>query len=429
LGRSPNTIIMIKNRIAIIALLTALNFLNYIDRAVLSAVLPEIEKELHLTGFESGWLATAFLIGYFATSPWFGSRADKGARKGLIAFGVLVWSLATIASGLSTGLVSLLVARVMVGVGEASFATLGPTIIDDLTPPDRKGKALSIFYMAIPVGYALGYVLGGAIGKSYGWRNAMFVAGIPGVVLAGVCLMIVEPHRKLVSAKTSILKGLVTLAKIPLYRRATIGYILYTAALGAFAFFAPKFLVKLYPRQLDGSGLDVANANFYFGVVTLSAGAIATLVGGRWADSSQRGLPPVPEGDDAYRSRENKVGVNKLFRICMLGMMLATPLTVLAPFMPTATGFFAVVFFIQLGLFVSTSPINAIFLRSVPSTMRASAMATSIFAIHAFGDLWSPPLLGLIDDHLGMLAAMGALAVCFAGALFVWAPRKREAEA
>src|SRR5262245_17363546 len=151
---------MIRSRVAILALLTGLNLLNFIDRAILAAVLPQMVPDLGMSNFEGGLLNTAFLIGYFATCPVFGARADKKARKGLLALGVVIWSVATVGSGLATGFWTMLAARVVVGVGEASFAVLAPTIIDDVTPPERKGSALSTFYLAIPLGYALGYIVG-----------------------------------------------------------------------------------------------------------------------------------------------------------------------------------------------------------------------------------------------------------------------------
>src|SRR5438046_105676 len=147
---------MIKNRPAILALLTALNFLSYIDRLVLPAVLASVEKELGLSKTAAGLGATAFLIGYFVAAPFFGARA----------------------------------ARAFVGVGEAAYATLAPTIIDDLTPLDRKGQALAVFYLAIPLGSALGYMIGGTIDKHLGWRAAFFIAGGPGLALALTCLLI-----------------------------------------------------------------------------------------------------------------------------------------------------------------------------------------------------------------------------------------------
>ena len=129
---------MIRRPAAILALLTGLNLLNYLDRLVLSAVLPKLQDELSISDFEGGLLAIVFLLGYFVTSPIFGALGDRFPRKGLIALGVVIWSVATLASGLSRTLPQLICARVVVGVGEASYATLAPTIIDDVTPANKK---------------------------------------------------------------------------------------------------------------------------------------------------------------------------------------------------------------------------------------------------------------------------------------------------
>jgi len=425
---------MIRNKTAILVLLTTLNFLNYIDRMVLSAVLAHVEADLVLTKFEAGLGASAFLVGYFLTAPFFGSRADRGSRKGLIAGGVAVWSLATAATGFATGLWSLLAARAFVGVGEAAYATLAPTIIDDITPPERKNRALAVFYLAIPLGSAMGYMIGGTIDKHWGWRTAFFVAGGPGLVIALTCLLIDEPERKLAAAKTNIRDALKTLAKIPLFRRAVIGYCAYTAAIGAFSYWAPEFLIYRFPGKLDSQ-----SANFWFGLVLVAAGAIGTIVGGRWADRSQRALPRVPI-DAPHDARENRAGINALLRVCAIGMVIAAPLTVLCFFMPVPAGFFVVAFFVEIGLFLSTSPVNAIGLRAVPIELRASAMAAMIFAIHLFGDLWSPPLLGALQDGVRAVLhaaphdvtsttiAMMALPLTFALSAYLWWPRRREAE-
>ncbi len=418
---------MIKNRTAIIALLTGLNLLNYIDRTIVAAVLrkmqmPEAQGGLGLSNTQAGFLATAFLLGYFLTSPLFGARADKGARKGLIALGVAVWSLATVATGFAPTFAWMIVARIVVGVGEASYATLAPTIIDDLTPPENKGRALAIFYLAIPVGSALGYVIGGQVAAVWGWRAAFYVAGGPGLLLAITCLLIVEPHRKLREARGKILDGLRTLAKLPLFRRATLGYCAYTAAIGAFAHWAPKFIAEQYAGEVTDQ-----QASTYFGLVTVVAGAIATVLGGHWADRVQRRMPPMTEAT-SFDSRANKLGINALLRICAIGMLWAAPLTAACFWAPTAWAFFAFAFLAELGVFLSTSPVNAIGLRAVPPELRASAMAAMIFAIHLFGDLWSPTVLGYLNDLLVSSVAMMALPITFALSAYVWWPRAREAE-
>jgi len=217
-------------------------------------------------------------------------RADKTARKGLIAFGVVIWSLATVASGLAPGFWSLLAARIVCGVGEASFVVLAPTIIDDVMPPEKKGKALSLFFLAIPLGSAIGYLVGGYAANRWGWRNAFLLVGGPGIVLALACLLIAEPARKLLDAKASVMSGLREIGQVPLFRRAVFGYAAFTAAVGAFSFWAPKYLVERFPGQLN-----VKTANFWFGVVLLAAGTVGTLVGGWWADREIRKLAqPTP---------------------------------------------------------------------------------------------------------------------------------------
>lgn len=402
-------------------MLTALNFVNYIDRAVIAAVLKPMRGELALSNFEAGLLNTAFLIGYFATAPLFGARADKSARKGLIALGVVIWSLATMASGLATGFWTLLAARIVVGVGEASFTVLAPTIIDDVIPTGGKGKALAVFFLAIPLGYAIGYILGGSISYHWGWRAAFFVVGGPGVLLALSCLLIVEPPRKLLDAKAKLVDGLREIANVPLFRRATLGYCAYTAALGAFSYWAPNFLLERFPHELNDE-----TANRWFGIVLLAAGAIGTFAGGYWTDRAQRALPPAAP-DAPYDAPEHKAAVNAALRVCAIGMIIAAPLAVVCFGVPSPTVFFTVAFLAEIGLFLSTSPVNIALLRSVPAERRASAMAASIFAIHLLGDLWSSAALGLLQDALPIVLAMMALPLTFAWSGYLWWPRKREA--
>jgi MFS transporter, Spinster family, sphingosine-1-phosphate transporter len=433
---------MIKNRTAIVALLTGLNLLNYIDRYIVAAVLkkmqePEVSGGLDLSNLQGGLLATAFLLGYFLTSPMFGARADKGKRTGLIAFGVIVWSLATFATGFAHSFTQMMIARVFVGIGEASYATLAPTIIDDVTPPDKKSQTLAIFYLAIPVGSALGYLIGGMIEShmghpvlllaaqaahtaydSAGWRMAFFVAGGPGIVLALTCLFIAEPPRKLREAKAKLSETFRTLARIPLFRRAVLGYCAYTGAVSAFAYWAPKYLAERYVGDLTN-----ASADYYFGLTTVVAGALGTIIGGRWADRAARRGPPIT-ADTPWDARENKLGTNQLLRVCALGMVIAAPLTAVCFVMPTPLTFFTCAFFAEIGLFLSTSPVNAIGLRSVPPELRASAMAGMIFAIHLFGDLWSPSVLGLLNDLLISSVAMMAVPLTFAWSAYLWWPRE-----
>ena len=206
-----------------LALLTALNLLNFVDRYVLAAVLPKVRDDLHLTNFVSGLMATVFLAGYFLTSPIFGFLGDRMRRTALITFGIVVWSLATFASGLAHTAGTMLFFRAIVGVGEASFTSIAPTILDDVAPKEKKSRYLAIFFVAQPIGAALGYLLGGAIEHAYGWRYAFFLAGGPGIVLALSCLLIAEPARAS-REKADVRGSFAALWGSLQYRRAILGY-------------------------------------------------------------------------------------------------------------------------------------------------------------------------------------------------------------
>lgn len=401
----------------ILALLTGLNLLNYLDRLVVSAVLPKIQDDLHLSNLMGGLLATIFLVGYFLTAPLFGALGDRMSRKWLIALGVLVWSAATCASGLATTATELLIARAFVGIGEASYATLAPTIIDDMTDPRQKGRALAWFYGATPFGAALGYLVGGFVEARWGWRTAFFVAGAPGIASALLCLLIVEPARVVSTEKADLKRDLGVLSRADLYRKGVLGFCAYTAAVGAFSYWAPKFLYARY-------GLPLKDANFRFGLITVVAGVLATILGGRWADA-MRARIEREHGEDG-RGRATVLG---LLRICAIGSAAGAPLALACFLSPTASIFFVLVFFCILALFMGTSPINAVILQAVPTHLRASAMALAIFAIHVFGDLWSPPLVGVLADHLPIQIAMLTLPLAIAASAAVWWPRKSSAVA
>jgi len=407
----------IRGPIAILSLLTALNLLNYLDRLVVAAVLPRIQSSLTMTDFEGGLLATIFLIGYFVTSPIFGTLGDRGKRTGLIAIGIAVWSLATVASGLATSTLSLFIARAFVGVGEASYATIAPTIIDDLAPPEKKGKWLAIFYAAMPIGSALGYVVGGAVEKSFGWRYAFFVAGGPGILLALLCLLIVEPERKTNVTRENPIQAARALLPYPIYWRAVLGYAAFTFAMGGFAYWAPKFLLKVH-------GMDLAAANKTFGAITVVTGFAGAMAGGWLGDRAAK-------KDRGGKTPDDNASLGFL-RVCAWTTFLGAPLALGAILSGSAKGFFTWTFPAEIALFLSTSPINAVILRSVPMERRASAMALSVFVIHLLGDLWSPPLIGLLSDKFNMQLAMWLIPIAFFIAAILWwmrAPASRDDQA
>lgn len=380
----------------ILLLLTGINFVNYLDRYVIAAVGPKVQQDLGLSDFQFGLVVNAFMIGYFATSPLFGALGDRRPRKGLISAGIAIFSLATAASGLTRSFFSMLGARFAVGVGEASYGTLAPTIIDDLAPKAQKSRWLAVFYVAIPVGSALGYLLGGAIEHAYGWRSAFFIAGLPGILLALAVLLTKEPERREKPAPRAAMADYRRLAKIPLYRSAVIGYTAYTFALGGFAAWAPKYLYS----QL---GMELRSADFWFGAVLVVAGLIATAAGGWLGDRW-----PGPD-----RVRAN-------LRLCAVSSVVAVPFAAACLLATTPTTFFISIFATELCLFLATAPINLALLQSVPEGLRATAMAASIFVIHLLGDFISPPMIGAISDASSLRAGMWILPVAIAIGAAAW---------
>ena len=178
-----------------LALLCGLNLLNYLDRYVLSAVLAPLQHDLGLGDAAAGWAASAFMLGYFITAPFFGYLGDRHPRKWLMLGGVIVWSLATAATALAQNFAELFAIRMVVGVGEACFVTMGPSWISDLFGGVKRNTAITLFYVAIPVGSAIGFTIGGWFAGHGDWRGAFWWVGLPGVLLALGLLFLREPKR------------------------------------------------------------------------------------------------------------------------------------------------------------------------------------------------------------------------------------------
>jgi len=181
-----------------LVVLTLINMFNYIDRYIVPPLFESLRKDPvmgHPSDAQLGWLMTAFLVVYMLTSPLFGTLGDRMSRMRLIAFGVALWSLATAIGGLVGSFVALFVARAAVGIGEAAYGTISPAVLADYFEPATRGRIMSIFYCAIPIGSALGYVLGGTVDSHFGWRAAFFVAGVPGLLLALLAFSVPDPPR------------------------------------------------------------------------------------------------------------------------------------------------------------------------------------------------------------------------------------------
>jgi acyl-[acyl-carrier-protein]-phospholipid O-acyltransferase/long-chain-fatty-acid--[acyl-carrier-protein] ligase len=374
-GRSARTL----SPFWLLFILTGLNLFNYLDRSVLYAVRTPLAGDFGINYGDSGRTITAFMIGYFLTAPFFGYLGDRFSRKWLIAFGIFVWSLGTVLTGFAATFGALLAYRVMVGVGEASYATISPSLISDAFASTRRNNALTIFYVAIPVGSALGYLLGGEISANWGWRHAFIWAGVPGLLLALVLLPFKEPRRgqaELAEGQTAAKPKFSDYRKLFTnvnYQLVVWGYVAYTFALGAFAFWGPTYLE-------EARHLSTAASNRFFGAVVIGAGLGGTLLGGLLASAWHR---------------RNPAGYAWL--LC-LSVLLAIPCS-FGAFLTSDTKTSMVLLGSSMFLlFLSTGPVNTLIIETVPLNLRASAMALSIFLIHLFGDMWSPEILGRLGD-------------------------------
>jgi MFS family permease len=460
-----------------LALLLAINLFNYIDRYVLAAVLPKIGEQFRVGSAEVNSLMSMFLISYTVIAPLFGWLGDRWSRWKLIAVGVILWSIASGGTGLATTFGVLLLTRALIGVGEGAYAPVAPSLISDLFPVERRGGVMAWFYMAIPVGSALGYVLGGHMAEAFGWRWAFYVVVPPGVLLGVLCLFMREPPRGAADAVTTHVprfRDAKVLFDIPSFVLNTLAMTAMTFAFGGVATVMPtylyqreatyaltpaayeklrhpkdegveplpeEFLVRLSP--LDGRAFrtlepfraaltevlepaevhayrwQLAEAardeqksakldevNGYFGGIVVVGGLTATLAGGYLADWLRNRLR------GAY------------FAVSGVGMLVGVPIFLLAVTTPLPLGWlfvFLAVFF----LFFNTGPANTALANVAPPSLRASAFALNILIIHLFGDVISPPIVGMIDDRaslrLGLLFLAGPMLL--SGLFWLWGTR------
>jgi MFS family permease len=358
-----------------LAVLTALNLLNYIDRSVLNAVQPLIQSEFHINDAQVGRLTTVFLIFYTLAAPVMGPLADRYSRRLIIALGAFAWSAITLLTAVSYSYNALLIRHTLVGVGEASFVTISPTFVADLFPESRRGRVLGIFYLAIPVGFALGYLIGGYFGTHYGWRSPFYVAGAPGFLLGFVMLFMPEPERgQFDSLKETPERGRVLgLARNPAFLTATLGMAMMTFAQGGLLVWMPTFLSRM-------RGYTLAQANNLFGLIIAADGTVAALAGG-WL------------GDRLLRRTKGAY-----YLVSAASMGLGIPIMVVALFNRGPAMVPGIVFAAFL-LLLNTAPLNAAIINSVGAHIRATAIAVNLFMIHFLGDAFSPWLIGKVSDR------------------------------
>jgi MFS family permease len=368
-----------------LVLLTALNFVNYIDRYILPGVQEQIKHEFHLSDEHIGTLTFWFMIAYMFTSPITGWLGDRFPRKPMIVIAALFWSGINFLTATVHSYDSLNIRHAALGVGEASFGIFAPALLADFYPEDQRNRVMTIFNVAIPVGAALGYLVGGTVGEHFGWRMSFIVSAVPGVIIALlIAFFMKEPARGASQLdKARLEKGTVlSLLKNKAYLSSILGYAAVTFSLGGISWWMPSFL-----QRVDGR--SQSSAAYIMGAITVVTGLGGTITGGaiaqRWSRTNSRALYLVPA----------------------LSSALAVPPSLLCFFGPhslTLYGLGAAIFLIFLG----TGPVNAATLNAVRPEVRATAMAGQLFIIHALGDAISPRIIGAVSDRSNLSIGLGS---------------------
>ncbi len=361
-----------------LSLLTTVNYLNYVDRYILAAVLVSIKVDLNLSDFQAGLLATAFMIPYMFTSPVFGWLGDKGNRSKILAFGATIWSVASLLTGQASQFLIMAASRFLLGIGESAFTVISVPYISDHFPPEKRGRMLSIFSTALPVGAALGFVLGGLFAEWFGWRMAFYLVGAPGLLFSYFIWKLPDPRQGSAKHSINFKKNISTLFRSKNYTLSVLGYCAYTFVVGGVAHWVPTYLQRTYL-------IDQMKSNIIFGGIAVGSGLFGTLIGGHIGDSL---------------TQKHHHGH---LQISSYSMLLALPFYVACLSAESLLSFSIFLGIAQFLFFISTSPINVSIIESAPGHFRTSAMALAIFACHILGDAISAPLIGLVSDKTGSL--------------------------
>jgi MFS family permease len=391
-----------------LGLLLILNLLCYLDRYILAAVIPSLKAEFLANdpdaNAKAGLLTTAFIVSYMLCAPVFGWLADRYSRWTIIAISVAVWSLASGASGLAGGFVALLITRIFLGIGEAGYGPAAPTIISDHYPVEKRGQVLAWFFMAIPVGSALGYAFGGLVDAHLGWRWAFYLVVPPGILLAILAAFMRDPRTLKASGgashKSATFSDYKKLLKIPSLTSNILAQTAMTFAIGGLSVWAPTYIH-------EARGIPLDRANLMFGGILVVGGLISTLLGGWLGDRLQSRFP------GAY------------FLVSGTGMALGFPCVIAMLYTPFPYAWIFV-FFAMFFLFLNIGPSNTAIANVTPSGMRSTAFALNILIIHLLGDAISPPLIGWIKDRSSWEVSFFAVSCVMLISSVIWLSTMRS---
>lgn len=383
---------------------TSLNLLNYMDRYLLAALLPVLSDEMRLSNEAAGSLVSAFVVGYVLCSPLFGYLGDRFGRPPLMAAGVLLWSVATALSGLAGGFTTMFLLRVAVGVGEGSFATLAPTYLRDQGgSPSEVNRRLSIFFIAIPVGSALGYALAGAVTAVLSWHYVFFIGAVPGLILCGFLLRFRDAERQ-VHERPPLAEALRRILGVSALRYAIAGYILQAFCLNGIAAFVTKLGVE--------RGFTLQEISTYFGLILVGTGLLGTYLGGRISSAM------ATRNGNEIRVFFAFLGITALMGVPMLAVAFASRDPVL---------FLGAAAMAELCIFAGTAPINSIIVLCAPRGLAGLTQGLTITGLNLFGALLGPVLIGALADRtsLALSLQLTTIALCAAGIVWFCGTRSR----
>ncbi|CAG9774096.1 unnamed protein product [Ceutorhynchus assimilis] len=373
-----------------VAVLCYVNLINYMDRFTVAGVLEAIQTDLQVNNDKGGLLQTAFIVFYMAFGPLFGYLGDRYSRRWLMAFGVALWSITTLCGSFMTNYWWFLLFRAMVGIGEASYSTIAPTILSDLFVGNVRSKMLALFYFAIPVGSGLGYIVGAKTAQWLGsWHWALRVTPVLGVVaVIAIIIFLHEPERGASEGSThmettSWTKDIGDIVKNKSFMLSTAGFTCVAFVAGALAWWGPKFIEKgVVLQSTTPVDIDESNISLKFGVVAMVSGLIGVPLGSMLTQKLRHRFKRI----DAY--------------ICGMGLILSCPFVFLAIYFArySTTICFVMVFFGELFLNLTWSIVADILLYVIMPIRRSTAEGFQLLVSHALGDAGSPYLIGVLSE-------------------------------
>jgi len=380
-----------------LVLLTAMNFVNYLDRYILPAVQEQVKGEFHLSDAQIGSLTLWFMFAYVFSSPVMGRLGDRFPRKPMIVIAALAIAAMNFLTASVHDYMSLNLRHAALGIGEACFGIFAPALLADFYPPEQRNRVLTVFNIALPVGAACSYEAGAWVAQHHGWRMSFTASAVPGAVVALLILIFLREPKRDVSVRNEVKtdrQSVVSLAQNRAYLSAIFGYAAVTFSLGGISWWMPSFL-----HREDGYSVEAAGG--IMGPIIVVAGLGGTAVGGwiaeRWSRTTPKALYLVP-------------ALSAVLTVPPALMCFFGPAKLVIPSLSLA------VFLIFLG----TGPVNAATLNSVPAGLRATAMAGQLFVIHVVGDMPSSKIIGIISDHWNLRLGLGATLVAMVAAALIF---------